>query len=50
MQKPQPSPDQRIRNGVKFFSEPQKLPGTEITIVRFKDADDTFLEALQGDF
>jgi glyoxylase I family protein len=36
--------------GVKFLSEPKKLPGTEVTIVCFKDPDGTFLELLEGDF
>lgn len=36
--------------GVKFLSEPKKLPGTAVTIVCFKDPDGTFLELLEGDF
>jgi glyoxylase I family protein len=36
--------------GVEFLSEPKKLPGTEVTIVCFKDPDGTFLELLEGDF
>ena len=36
--------------GVNFLSPPKKLPGTEVTIVCFKDPDGTFLELLQGDF
>ncbi len=36
--------------GVVFISEPKKLPGTEVTIVCFKDPDGTFLELLEGDF
>ncbi|MGA2596440.1 MAG: VOC family protein [Bryobacteraceae bacterium] len=36
--------------GIKFLSEPKKLPGTEVTIVCFKDPDGTFLELLEGDF
>ncbi|HEY6344372.1 MAG TPA: VOC family protein [Bryobacteraceae bacterium] len=36
--------------GVKFISEPKKLPGTEVTIVCFKDPDGIFLEFLEGDF
>jgi catechol 2,3-dioxygenase-like lactoylglutathione lyase family enzyme len=36
--------------GVKFLSEPKKLPGTEVSIVCFKDPDGTFLELLEGDF
>ena len=36
--------------GVTFLSEPKKLPGTEVTIVCFKDPDGTFLELLEGDF
>jgi len=36
--------------GIKFVSEPKKLPGTEVTIVCFKDPDGTFLELLEGDF
>lgn len=37
-------------HGVEFLSEPKKLPGTEVTIVCFKDPDGTFLELLEGDF
>jgi catechol 2,3-dioxygenase-like lactoylglutathione lyase family enzyme len=36
--------------GVHFLSEPQRLPGTDVTIVCFKDPDGTFLELLEGDF
>ena len=36
--------------GIKFISEPKKLPGTEVTIVCFKDPDGIFLELLEGDF
>jgi catechol 2,3-dioxygenase-like lactoylglutathione lyase family enzyme len=36
--------------GVKFLSEPQLLPGTDVTIVCFKDPDGTFIELLEGDF
>ncbi len=36
--------------GVEFISEPKKLPGTEVTIVCFKDPDGVFLELLEGDF
>lgn len=36
--------------GVKFLSEPKRLPGTEVTIVCFKDPDGTFFELLEGDF
>lgn len=36
--------------GVKFLSEPKKLPGTSVSIVCFKDPDGTFLELLEGDF
>jgi glyoxylase I family protein len=36
--------------GVAFISEPKKLPGTEVTIVCFRDPDGTFIELLQGDF
>lgn len=36
--------------GVEFISEPKRLPGTEVTIVCFKDPDGTFIELLQGDF
>ena len=35
---------------VQFISEPKKLPGTDVTIVCFKDPDGTFLELLEGDF
>ena len=36
--------------GVEFISKPKKLPGTEVTIVCFKDPDGVFLELLEGDF
>jgi glyoxylase I family protein len=36
--------------GVEFLSEPKLLPGTQVTIVCFKDPDGTFLELLEGDF
>jgi len=36
--------------GVQFLTEPQRLPGTSVTIVCFKDPDGTFLELLEGDF
>jgi catechol 2,3-dioxygenase-like lactoylglutathione lyase family enzyme len=36
--------------GVEFLSEPQKLPGTNVAIVCFKDPDGTFLELLEGEF
>jgi catechol 2,3-dioxygenase-like lactoylglutathione lyase family enzyme len=36
--------------GVEFLSEPQRLPGTDVTIVCFKDPDGTYLELLEGDF
>jgi glyoxylase I family protein len=36
--------------GIKFLSEPKKLPGTEVTIVCFKDPDGIFVELLEGDF
>jgi catechol 2,3-dioxygenase-like lactoylglutathione lyase family enzyme len=36
--------------GVQFLSEPQKLPGTNVTIVCFKDPDGIILELLEGDF
>ena len=36
--------------GVKFISEPKKLPGTSVSIVCFKDPDGTFVELLEGDF
>jgi catechol 2,3-dioxygenase-like lactoylglutathione lyase family enzyme len=36
--------------GVEFLSEPQRLPGTDVTIVCFKDPDGTFIELLEGDF
>jgi catechol 2,3-dioxygenase-like lactoylglutathione lyase family enzyme len=36
--------------GVEFLSEPKLLPGTDVTIVCFKDPDGTFVELLEGDF
>ncbi len=36
--------------GVNFFSEPQKLPGTDVTIACFPDPDGTVLELLEGTF
>lgn len=36
--------------GVNFFSEPQALPGTDISIACFSDPDGTVLELLQGNF
>jgi glyoxylase I family protein len=36
--------------GVVFISEPKKLPGTEVSIVCFRDPDGTFVELLEGDF
>ena len=36
--------------GIKFLTEPKKLPGTTVSIVCFKDPDGTFLELLEGDF
>jgi catechol 2,3-dioxygenase-like lactoylglutathione lyase family enzyme len=36
--------------GIKFLSEPKKLPGTSVSIVCFKDPDGTFVELLEGDF
>ena len=36
--------------GIKFLSEPKKLPGTSVWIVCFKDPDGTFVELLEGDF
>lgn len=36
--------------GVEFLSEPQRLPGTEVTIVCFTDPDGTFIELLEGEF
>jgi predicted enzyme related to lactoylglutathione lyase len=36
--------------GVKFLSEPKKLPGTAVSIVCCKDPDGTFVELLEGDF
>jgi catechol 2,3-dioxygenase-like lactoylglutathione lyase family enzyme len=36
--------------GVEFLSEPKRLPGTEVTIVCFRDPDGTFLELLEGNF
>ena len=35
--------------GVSFFSEPQKLPGTNVTIVCFPDPDGTVVELFEGD-
>jgi catechol 2,3-dioxygenase-like lactoylglutathione lyase family enzyme len=37
-------------SGVEFLSEPKRLPGTDVTIVCFKDPDGAFLELLEGDF
>jgi catechol 2,3-dioxygenase-like lactoylglutathione lyase family enzyme len=36
--------------GVQFLSEPKRLPGTNVSIVCFRDPDGTFLELLEGDF
>jgi catechol 2,3-dioxygenase-like lactoylglutathione lyase family enzyme len=36
--------------GVQFLSEPKRLPGTDVTIVCFRDPDGTFLEFLEGNF
>jgi glyoxylase I family protein len=36
--------------GVEFLSEPKPLPGTDVTIVCFKDPDGTFIELLEGEF
>jgi len=36
--------------GIRFLSEPKKLPGTSVSIVCFKDPDGTFVELLEGDF
>jgi catechol 2,3-dioxygenase-like lactoylglutathione lyase family enzyme len=36
--------------GVEFLSEPKLLPGTDVTIVCFKDPDGTFVELLEGEF
>ena len=36
--------------GVNFFSEPQQLPGTSVSIACFTDPDGTVLELLEGDF
>ncbi len=36
--------------GIKFLTEPKKLPGTAVSIVCFKDPDGTFVELLEGDF
>jgi glyoxylase I family protein len=36
--------------GIRFISEPKKLPETEVTIVCFCDPDGTFIELLEGDF
>jgi catechol 2,3-dioxygenase-like lactoylglutathione lyase family enzyme len=42
--------DYLAAKGVEFLSEPQRLPGTDVTIVCFKDPDGTFVELLEGDF
>src|SRR5215467_3651518 len=39
-----------VAKGVKFLSEPKRLPGTAVSIVCFKDPDGTFVELLEGDF
>lgn len=39
-----------LGKGVQFLSEPKQLPGTEVSIVCFRDPDGTFLELLEGDF
>jgi catechol 2,3-dioxygenase-like lactoylglutathione lyase family enzyme len=39
-----------LAKGVKFLSEPKRLPGTAVSIVCFKDPDGTFVELLEGDF
>ena len=36
--------------GIRFLSEPKKLPGASVSIVCFKDPDGTFVELLEGDF
>jgi len=36
--------------GIRFLSEPKKLPGTSVSIACFKDSDGTFVELLEGDF
>jgi glyoxylase I family protein len=36
--------------GIKFLTEPKKLPGTSVSIVCCKDPDGTFVELLEGDF
>lgn len=36
--------------GIKFLSQPKKLPGTAVSIVCCKDPDGTFVELLEGDF
>jgi glyoxylase I family protein len=36
--------------GIEFLPERNKLPGTEVKIVCFKDPDGTFVELLEGDF
>jgi catechol 2,3-dioxygenase-like lactoylglutathione lyase family enzyme len=38
------------QQGVNFFSQPQMLPGTNVTIVCFTDPDGTVLELLEGSF
>lgn len=39
-----------LAKGIKFLSEPKKLPGTTVSIVCFRDPDGTFVELLEGDF
>ena len=39
-----------LAKGIRFLSEPKKLPGTSVSIVCFKDPDGTFVELLEGDF
>jgi glyoxylase I family protein len=36
--------------GIEFLSEPKLLPGTQVTIVCFRDPDGTFIELLEGEF
>ena len=39
-----------LSKSVNFFSEPQTMPGTSVTIACFTDPDGTVLELLEGDF
>jgi catechol 2,3-dioxygenase-like lactoylglutathione lyase family enzyme len=39
-----------MNKGIKFMTEPKRLPGTSVSIVCFRDPDGTFVELLEGDF